>query len=252
MVSICTIVICPAKTKVYIIGTAHTERNHINAETLEGILGEIRPDVILVELDSTILTKEMDFNFDLEKYPDILSSSMENLAMYNYKQKNQVALRPFDITNRNQFYRQSNYHTKGVGLFNDLHAMRANRELSEANEWLFDLAWSILKFYAEAEYVTFEDLNSNVQQKFTELKYTTYDIFLQICKDEPKLEKWIDFAQLQRDFWIERNQTMVDNISLFSEEFKGKTIAVVVGYEHVYFLVNQLKTNKNIELNYWH
>lgn len=42
---------------------------------------------------------------------------------------------------------------------------------------------------------------------------------------------------------------MVDNITHFAEEFRGKTIAVVVGYEHLYFLVNQLKKNENVVLS---
>lgn len=244
---VCFFMISHSQTRVYVIGTTHTEKDEINVERLENILGKIGPDVILVELDSTMLRKEKGFNFENEH----LTGSMENLAMYNYQQKNQVALRPFDITNRNKFYRESGYFAKERGMFNDLHEMRKKHELSEANERYFDLAWSILDFYAESEHRTFSDINSDVCQKFTELKYTTYDIFLQICKDEPKLQKWVDFAQLQRDFWIKRNQTMVNNITHFAEEFRGKTIAVVVGYEHLYFLVNQLKKNENVVLSDW-
>lgn len=235
-----------AQTKVYVIGTTHQAVNCINSEALEDILNKIRPDVILVEVDSSFLTK--DFHFDLEKYPDILSSSMENTAVNRYKQKNQVVLRPFDITGRNEFYRQNDYFAKEDGLFGELLDMKANKDYSEENERLFDLAWSIIELYAEAENITSDDINSDVRQKFTELKYATYDTFLNICENEPKLHKWIDFARLQRDFWIRRNQTMVDNISLFAEEFRGKTIAVIVGFEHKYFIVNKLRANKDIEL----
>ena len=44
-----------SQTNVYIVGTKHRPINLINADTLENILGRINPDVILVELDSTIL-----------------------------------------------------------------------------------------------------------------------------------------------------------------------------------------------------
>ena len=238
-----------SQTNVYIVGTTHRPINLINADTLENILGRINPDVILVELDSTILTVENDFNYDLKKYPDILeNTSMENIVMCRYQQKHNIKLRPFDFTGRNDFYQRTDYFAKEDSLFKEMLAMQKNKEYSPANQRLFNVAWNIIKLYAEAEDVSFEDINSDVRQKFTELKYTTYDMFLQICQDEPKLHKWIGFAQLQRDFWIERNQVMVDNILLFAEEFKGKTLAVIVGYEHKYFIVNKLKDNKNIVL----
>jgi len=238
-----------SQTNIFIVGTTHRPMNLINADTLENILGRIKPDVILVELDSTILTVENDFNFDLKKYPDILeNTSMENISMCRYQQKYNIKLRPFDITGRNDFYERTDYFTKEDSLFSEMLAMQKNKEYSIANQRLFNVAWNIIKLYAEAEDVSFEDINSDVRHKFTELKYTTYDIFLQICQEEPKLHKWIGFAQLQRDFWIERNQVMVDNILLFAEEFKGKTLAVIVGYEHKYFIVNKLKDNKNVVL----
>jgi len=253
LTSLLLVLICSqlafSQTKVYIVGTTHRPINLINADTLENILGRIKPDVILVELDSTILTVENDFNYDLKKYPDLLeNTSMENIAMCRYQQKHNIKLRPFDFTGRNDFYQRTDYFAKEDSLFSEMLAMQKNKEYSTTNQRLFDVTWNIIKFYAEAEDVSFEDINSDVRQKFTELKYTTYDMFLQICQDEPKLHKWIDFAQLQRDFWIERNQKMVDNILLFAKEFNGKTLAIVVGYEHKYFIVNKLKDNANIEL----
>ena len=244
---ICAMMICHAQTtKVYIVGTAHEERKYINSDTLENLLTKLQPDVFLSELDSTFFTKE--FNYDLEKYPDLISTN-ENISSYHYKQKHpEMALRPFDISGRNQFYRQNDYFAKEKGLFNDLLKMKENREFSQASEQLFDLAWSIILFFGDAKIETMEDINSDVREKFAELKYTTYDVFLQICKDEPKLYKWIDFAQLQRDFWIKRNLTMVNNISILAQEFQGKILVVFVGSEHKFFLVKELKKNKNIEL----
>jgi hypothetical protein len=239
--------VCHAQTtKVYVVGTAHEEKKYIHPGTLENILTRLQPDVFLSELDSTFFTKE--FDYDLEKYPDLISTN-ENISSYSYKQKHpEMALRPFDISGRNEFYRQNDYFTKEKGLFNDLFQMKENDEFSKANEQLFDLAWSIMRFYGDAKTETMEDINSDIREKFSELKYTTYDVFLQICKDEPKLHKWIDFAQLQRDFWIKRNLTMVNNISIVVEEFQGKTLVVFVGSEHKYFLVKELKKNKDIEL----
>jgi len=247
IMGVCAMVTCHAQTtKVYIVGTAHEERKYINPDTLENLLSKLQPDVFLSELDSTFFTKE--FNYDLKKYPDLLSTN-ENISSYRYKQQHpEMALRPFDISGRNEFYRQNDYFAKESGLFKDLLAMKENREFSQASGQLFDLAWSIIQFFGDAKIETMEDVNSDVREKFAELKYTTYDVFLQICKDEPKLNKWIDFAQLQRDFWIKRNLTMVNNISILAQEFQGKTLVVFVGSEHKFFLVRELKKNKDIEL----
>lgn len=235
------------KTRVYVVGTTHEERKYINSDTLVNILSRVKPDVILIELDSCFFNNK--FKFDLNKYPDLLSTN-ENISANKYIQKYpKVKLRPFDISGRNEFYRENNYHKQEGQFFQEMLNMKANDEFSDSNKQLFDVALNILTQYAKAEITTLTDINLDVRDKFTELKYSTYDIFIQICKSEPKLYKWINFAELQRDFWLKRNQTMVENISNLAKQFENKTLVVFVGFEHRYFLINKLKLNKEIELN---
>lgn len=234
------------KSKVYVVGTTHAEHKFINPDILENLLLKINPDVVLVELDSSFFTKE--YQFDLQKYPDLLSTN-ENISIYNYFQKNPlVKLRPFDINGRNEFYRKNDYHQKEARLLEEMLVMQSNNLFSKNNKQLFDIALKILSQYGKSQITKLSDINSDVFDKFTELKYTTYDIFIQICKTERKLKKWIDFAKLQKEFWEKRNRTMVENISRIANEFEGKKFVVFVGYEHRYFLINELKKNENIEL----
>ena len=61
----------------------------------EVCLLRVQPDVVLMELDSTFFDKN--FRFDLEKYPDLLSTN-ENIGAHRYQQERGVDLRPFEIT----------------------------------------------------------------------------------------------------------------------------------------------------------
>lgn len=234
------------KSRVFVVGTPHTEQKFINPDTLENLLAKIEPNVILIELDSGFFTK--DFKFNLEKYPDLLSTN-ENISIYNYsKNYPLVKVRPFDITGRNEFYKQNDYFNKEKSLFKEMLKLYKKNKLSDTNKNLFKVAMKILSQYGEAKVKTLSDINSDFFDKFTELKYSVYDIFIQICSTERKLKKWVEFAHLQKNFWEKRNKIMATNISNFAEEFKGKKLVVFVGYEHRYFLINELKNNENIEL----
>jgi hypothetical protein len=69
------------QTKVCLIGELHEENEIINPDTLINILKKIKPDVILIELDSQFFTSNFDFNLDLVLDPDSMSGN-QNVASY--------------------------------------------------------------------------------------------------------------------------------------------------------------------------
>ncbi|GHT58519.1 hypothetical protein AGMMS50239_03230 [Bacteroidia bacterium] len=102
------------------------------------------------------------------------------------------------------------------------------------------------------KYNSLKEVNSDLNQKFTELKYRTiYDLIISITQDTEELNKWIPFAQLQKDFWVKRNEVMAENIVKYSKEFENKTIVVFMGFEHKYYIVNLLKEQAINLVEYW-
>lgn len=51
------------KTEVIVIGSIHQEVPNFNSETLYKILDQIKPDIILIEMDSSFFTKDFQFKF---------------------------------------------------------------------------------------------------------------------------------------------------------------------------------------------
>jgi hypothetical protein len=238
-----------AQTKVCVIGEFHEESELINPDTLFQILEKIKPDLILIEMDSTFFTK--DFNYDFEKDPDILSTN-QNIASYRYQQKYKIPLRPYDISGRNEFFGKENYFEKESEIFNQIRSFHSENKLSKSSENYFEIFMSTLDLYAHVKYNSLKEVNSDLNQKFTELKYQTmYDLMIAITQDTEGLKEWIPFAQLQKDFWVKRNEVMAENIVKYAKEFENKTIVVFMGFEHKYFIVNLLnKQNVNL-MEYW-
>jgi hypothetical protein len=240
---------CYAQTKVCVIGEFHEENELINPDTVFQILEKIKPDLILIEMDSSYFTK--DFTFDFDKDPDILSTN-QNIASYRYQQSYKIPLRPYEISGRNEFYRKENYFKKEREIFNQIYTFHSENKLSKASENYFEILISTLELYAKVKYNSLKEVNSDLNQKFTELKYRTiYDLIISIPQDTEELNNWIPFAQLQKDFWVKRNEVMAENIVRYSKEFEDKTIVVFMGFEHKYYIVNLLKEQNVNLMEYW-
>ena len=91
---LCSLCRVQGQTEVCLVGTKHNPCTYFNSDSVYAILLRVQPDVVLMELDSTFFDKN--FRFDLEKYPDLLSTN-ENIGAHRYQQERGVDLRPFEI-----------------------------------------------------------------------------------------------------------------------------------------------------------
>src|SRR4029079_11700062 len=85
------------ETDIIIIGTVHDGSDKYNSDTLLGILTEIKPDIILVECDSSYMTN------DYQLKDDVKYAFMETRAITKFQKINDVMLRPYDINGRDSF-----------------------------------------------------------------------------------------------------------------------------------------------------
>ncbi len=132
---------CYGQKQIWLIGTAHEEKNYINPDSIIYALNKINPELILVELEAKYFTK--DFRFNLELYPDLLSTN-ENIASYKYQQLHSVKLRPFEIEGRNEFYRSENYFENENQMFDEMLYLYKNNKLSESCTTDFEILLSTL------------------------------------------------------------------------------------------------------------
>ncbi len=235
------------QSEVWLIGTAHKETNYINPDTLLNIFDKIKPDVVLLELEEKHFTKG--FNFDVSKYPlkDYLVNN-ENIAGYKYQKQRGIQLRPFDINGRHEFYEKENYYKRENEMFGDMLKLYKNNTVFESCKVDFEILLSALNSYESLKFSSLREANSEITMKFLALKTKIdFELILSITRQNKELSKWVEFAELRKNYWDKRNNGMVENIIKYANEFKGKKVVVLVGNDHKYALNEKLK-QKNVDV----
>ena len=169
------------KTEIFIVGTSHNPTNYQNSDTLYNILKKIKPDLILVELDTSLLTT--DYKFDTINFPDILNTC-ENQAIYKYRKQNNVKLRPFDINGRNDFYEKNDFFSNQSKMYSEITELYEKKQLDSVSTRDFELISSTLDLTNSVKYRNLSELNSDVALKLTELRQKIlYDLTIEIINN---------------------------------------------------------------------
>jgi hypothetical protein len=226
---------------ICVIGTSHNNTIFCNVQTLDSILNLIKPDLILEELDSSFFTS--DLRYDTLNYTSILhgpESSPTDIASINYQKSHNVDIRPFDITGRNRFYRENDFFNKQNEMIKDIYRHSLNNSLSKRNQSDFNLWIKSLDNVNDLKISNLKELNSEILMNFLEIQESIYlDKPIEIVETTDSLNKYIEFAHLQKDFWIKRNDTMIKNILYFAHYYKR--IIIFTGNLHKYYLTNGLR-----------
>jgi hypothetical protein len=240
------------QTKLYFIGGIHNGNLGYNSDTIYGILEQIRPDAILYEYDSIFFNA--DFTFNTVMWPGTLKS-VEAIASTKYQTEYGGKIRPFDIEGRNKFYFENEYGTKEPEMIGKIDSLYTYNLLDEKGRKDVELFFTTLSLTSLRGY-SLEDVNSEMFRKMCELKhFIIWDLNIEIVKSSSELKEFVEFAEIRRDFWIKRNNAMVEHILFWCNEFKGQKIVVFTGSEHLYFLHNiiqEVAKENNIEIiEYW-
>jgi hypothetical protein len=87
------------------------------------------------------------------------------------------------------------------------------------------------------------DINQkNVYDLIEKRQTILYKGFREIFEAREELAQYRIFQKENGDFWDRRNKTMARNIITFatSDLFRNKTIVVLTGFYHKYYLLNEL------------
>ena len=240
------------QTKLYLIGGIHNGSPGYTSDTIYNILVKTQADIVLYEADSLFFNEDFTLRTDLWKN---MTLGLDGTACTKYQKENGGILRPFDIEGRNDFYWKNQYGTKEPEMMQKIDSLFTNKLLSEKD--MEDIEFFFTTFYLTSlRGYTLEEVNSPMFRKLNELKHNiVWDLNVEIVKNSPELEEYVEFAEIRRDFWIKRNDAMVKNILFWCEEYKDQTIVVLTGAEHLYYLYNNIEEvaeEKNIEIiEYW-
>jgi hypothetical protein len=231
-------------TEICIIGTSHTNTDFCNVQVLYSVLCTVKPDLILIELDSSFFNSDLQYDSIEYSYLfDEKQSSVEIIASHKYQQIFKTDIRPYDISKRNQFYRDNDFFNRQNQMYLDIYNLGNKDSLSSINQTYFQLFSLSLDRVNNLKITSLRELNSEEVMRLLEIQqFIELNIPLGIVETTNSLKKHIEFAHLQKDFWEKRNKQMVQNILIFAKRYKR--IVVLTGNLHRYYLVNQLSAQK--------
>jgi hypothetical protein len=219
----------------------------MNRDSIYNILLKIKPDVILIELDSSYFTSDFRFNID----PDPFWGN-QMLGAYKYYSLHKVDLRPFDIQGRDEWYRETNYFDNQNKMWNDVLRLYEKNELSKKNKEDVELIQLVMN-YNGITFSSVKDLNVNMTVKFLSVREKIiYSKMVSIIENTEDLHHWIYFARQWEAQWYERNAIMAENIKKIASDYKDKRIVILVGLEHKPGLLDLLENSTDFIIReYW-
>jgi hypothetical protein len=237
-------------TTLIIIGVVHTENKNRNSDSLVEILKKIRPNIILNESDTISGYFKNDYSlvkpskwYNIGKKMGIVKKMPpENEAIYKYKSSdNNVMIYPFDIAIPNRKKYVKNYIKFFDSYGRDLELAFNNNEFPIEYQDMHKL----FNKYSNSVYGKFNmgyfglnqpQVTDSIRQMFN-LEYSYVPTLIEKV-DRLKIHK--KEYEERKDYWVTRNEKMADNILNFIKKNKGKTIIVLTGLLHKYYLTDLL------------
>ena len=223
-------------TEVIIIGTTHNETENFNPDSLYNIFTKLQPYAILMESDSTYMTSEYQLK---ENIKDIAN---ETKAVTKYLETNSTLLRPYDIANRDNYLNNLRRRRTERRFFEELTELYESGRMTSNVSGLISGLMNSMDY---AEYLTyntpFEINRPENDTLIKEINYYDFQAFHQIINETPELSEYGEYWQDHTNFWVMRNDAMIENIIRYIKEFKGERLIVLCGFSHKPYLKNGLK-----------
>lgn len=229
-------------TEIVVIGTVHISTENFNSDTLLHYFENIKPDLILVECDSSYMTSD----FRLKE--DIKYAFPETMAITEYLKNNSADLRPYDLTGRDNILNERDRIRNQRNILHDIEMLSRSGTMSNYGIDILNKILSMMNTAEELANSPSSYFNSEEgSRKIDTINYYTYVGLSDLVNAEPGLEHYRDFRESERSFWNKRNDEMLKNILMFEKAYEGKKIVVLCGFSHKNFLVKNLKENSGRE-----
>ena len=218
------------QTKIYIVGTVHNRTRNFNSDSVLIILERLKPDLILMELDSSFFDKN--FNIKIKLYTN------ETLGIKKYVSKHPTSVRPYDIKPRDIAISTVKIEAESLDRLNSI---AWKLEPSQRQTYL-DLKNSnkeLIYFVNKRPY----EINQKGTDSLVERsRILMYHGLLEVIESRKELDDLQMGYRQGGEFWDWRNKRMAQNVFTFlnMDIFKNKTIVLFAGFFHRYYLLNEL------------
>jgi len=227
-----------AQTNVVVLGTNHVSSTRFNPDSILNVLNKYKPDVILMELDTSLIDDQGNF-----KGKAITIQENEEIAAREYKHLNRnVQLRGFDIEYRNHYYDTHKTFANEAMMDKAIDSLNKHGGLDRESMQIISALHTATTTLDILSDMGISMVNSKQYRQLAQFKqYWMYQKQLEIIARVPKLKAFYDFYKDDATFWDVRNKKMIANIAHYAKLFIGKKIIVLTGSMHTYYLLNGLQ-----------
>ena len=231
-----------------IIGTVHFPTPGVNADSIYQAIKMAKPDVILLERDST----SFDSSFNPLFYD---SQENETIAIKRYlKEHPDVIIRPIEFEGRNTYRVDTGLFPQANEVYQELNEMARSSRFSSQHQQIWDqfaTYWMQMDSLTSTSLkalntkMTDEILEKAKQIQYTEMKklVNNSDEFNTLMLDargdsislKDYFDKWEQFEH------YERNNAMVANTVRTMNSMPKQKFVLIVGYHHRYYIKNRIE-----------
>lgn len=221
-------------TRIIITGTVHIETDNFKSDTLLQLIKKVKPDIILVETDSSYFTP------DFELKEDIMNEFPETRALTEYKKIQNVRLIPYDIKGRDMFLNNDERINIRNKILDRISYLSKNTFLSDTSSvWINYKSLIRLAYKLSDTNLTY--INSfDASFEIDSINTATYEGIGNLILTIPELNQYTDFWNKEKDFWNRRNENMLVNIKTIIKENSGDRILLICGFAHKNYLLKGL------------
>lgn len=227
------------QTELYILGTVHFSTENVNADSIYNVLLRLRPDVIMMESDSTNFNEDFSFKktYDENEY---------NAVIKYQSTFPEVRVRPIGFQGRNAYRKKIGLYPEAIKVFKELNRLADGNQFSRLEQKKWD---QFAKIWLQGDSIaksTLEVINSSyTEQLVADILRFQYDELLQIVNNREEFEtnylvdardetislknyftKWCQFE------YEDRNKRMARNIELVVSKNSGQRMIVLMGFKH--------------------
>ncbi len=238
------------QSQVTIIGNVHHPSAVYNADTLYFILDRLKPDIILLELDSVAFTKIFK-----QQHP---TRENEPVAVLRYiSQYPGVITAPFEFEGRDNYRKEKGIRQASGRIDKLLDSLYKNKLLLKKQQHIISKYYELTDTLNTYTVKTVTEFNNSRTDSLCRIRqYYQHVAVRKVVNQRKEFAQQFVMTSLHErvslreaynrlcDFWDLRNQTMTKNILKTALQYPGKKIVVLTGFFHRYYLLQEVKAAK--------
>jgi hypothetical protein len=232
-------VVRQSPTEIIVIGTTHEETADYSSDVLEQMLVQIKPSVILYEVDSSFFDSDGRLKAQYRE-------GQEGKAVWQYHLNTGVPIEPYEMEGRNQYYEKTNYFAREAAFSEKLSALFEHGQLTPKSKAQVTAVLASFELRDVCSNAKPENINSAVCDAIVRKKhYYMYEVLRSVAEENEGLHEFTDFLRDAAAFWKIRNDAMAANIIAHAKNRPGQRIVVITGFEHRPEILERLHSQAN-------